>query len=279
MLAAEAIARSVHYVTTVGLAGLCACPVVLRIRLGFADLERILAATAAVSWCALLLFTLLIWSDGSWPALADPTTWQALVDTSFGRIWCGRFIVLLACVILALYPVDELRFVQIGLAELACISIALTSHAAADPRWVGPLHLGIDAVHLLSATLWPGGLLFLLQLLQPGRLSSVELPRVVSRFSTMSLIAAGVVLATGIFNAVLTVDHWDLREPYFRTLGFKLALVVALLFVGSINLWRHRPALWRAPSDGERDRIRGAIRILVAWECFLAVLVFVAVGI
>jgi len=280
MLVAETIVRSIHYVSTVGLAALCVCPLVLRVgpELGFAHLERILAGTAALSWCAFLLFTLLMWNDGSWLALADPATWQALADTSFGRIWCGRFILLLACVILPIRPIVPFRLLQVGLAELTCISIAATGHAAADARWVGPLHLGIDAVHLLSATFWPGGLLFLLPLLLPGHLLSFELPRIVSRFSTMSLIAAGVLLVTGILNTLLTVDHWDLQEPYLRALTAKLGLVAALLFVGSINLLRHRPALSRATSDGERDRVRSVIRKLVTWECALALMVFVATG-
>ncbi|MBV8586436.1 MAG: CopD family protein [Verrucomicrobia bacterium] len=280
MLVAEAIVRSIHYVSTVGLAALCACPAILQVRrqLGFAQLERILAAIAAASWCVLLLFTLLVWNEGNWESLTDPTTWQTLVATSFGRIWCARFILLLACVILSIHPTGRLSSVQIGLAELACVSIAATGHAAADPRWVGPLHLGNDALHLFSATFWPGGLLLLFQLLRPGRLSSLELPRVISRFSTMSLIAAGVLVATGICNALLTVEHWDLRESYLRTLAIKVALVVMLLFVGSINLLQRRPALARAPSDSERDRLRAAIRNLVSWECALALMVFVATG-
>jgi putative copper export protein len=215
MLVAQAFVRSIHYISIVGLAALCVGPVVLRLgpRLGFARLERILAGVAAISWCALLVFTVLGWNDGNWQSLADPGTWRALLETSYGRTWCERFALLVACIFLC--PIAKLGWMRVGLAELACVSMAITGHASADPRGIGSLHIGIDAVHLFSVTLWPGGLLFLFFLLLPDRIPIFELPRVVSRFSTMSLIAAGALLVTGIGNVALTVEHWDLGEAIF----------------------------------------------------------------
>jgi hypothetical protein len=61
-------------------------------------------------------------------------------------------------------------------------------------------------------------------------------------------------------------------------LAVKLVVVAALMSVGSVNLLRHRPALAHVTNDLTRDQGRNAIRQLVAWECLLAVLVFVATG-
>jgi copper resistance protein D len=278
VLVAHAIVRSIHYVSIVGLAALCACPVVLRLapERGFARYERILAVAALLSWCALLGLTVVGWNDGNWLSLADPATWEVLVDTSFGQIWCWRFILLVACVVVC--PGSHLTMLRIGLAELACVSIALAGHAGADPHPIGALHVGIDAVHLLSASFWPGGLLYLFLVLRPGRKPLRQLPQLVSRFSTMSLIAAGVLLASGSGNTILGVEHWDFGGLYLRTLGIKLVLVAALMSIGSTNLLRYRPALVHVIDDADRDQVRGTIRKLVAWECALALLVFVAVG-
>jgi copper transport protein len=164
----------------------------------------------------------------------DTTLLQQTLATPFGAAMAWR---------LALYGVlgmlawrlpkilGELAgwLVPAGVVGIA-VTIAASGHAAA----AGPIDLGIDALHALTAGLWVGGLAALVAL---GR--SVE-PRALHRFSTLAMASVLTLIATGTLNSLRELDDveqlWQTR--YGLTLLVKLTLVAGTLAAAAAS--RHR---------------------------------------
>ena len=121
--------------------------------------------------------------------------------------------------------------VPAGIAATA-VTIAAAGHGAAS----GPIGLGIDALHALTAGLWVGGLIALAAL---GR--SVE-PRALQQFSTLAMASVLILVGTGTLNSLrhLTAleELWQTR--YGLTLVIKLILVAATLAAAAVSRWRLR---------------------------------------
>jgi putative copper export protein len=123
----------------------------------------------------------------------------------------------------------------------------------------------------MAASLWMGGLLgFPILLTGPlramPRFARAELlGRSVRRFSKVATIAVMVLVATGLYAALLHVPSLSalVSTPYGRVLSMKLALLVFLLALGAQNL---------------RLRGRGPFGRLVSAELVLAIGIFVATG-
>ena len=81
---------------------------------------------------------------------------------------------------------------------LAIVALAASGHAAAvDPRWLG---IGADAIHLLSAGLWAGGVLALATLHPPDGWREPEGRALLSRFTPVALVAFSVTVAAGVIR-------------------------------------------------------------------------------
>jgi copper transport protein len=121
--------------------------------------------------------------------------------------------------------------VPAGIAATA-VTIAAAGHGAAS----GPIGLGIDALHALTAGLWVGGLFALAAL---GR--SVE-PRALQQFSTLAVASVLILVGTGTLNSLrhLTAveELWQTR--YGLTLMIKLILVAATLAAAAVSRLRLR---------------------------------------
>jgi putative copper export protein/mono/diheme cytochrome c family protein len=123
------------------------------------------------------------------------------------------------------------------------LPFSMISHAGAEPAGQATA-VAFDYVHLLGASLWAGGLLFLVVSLAPtvrdltaaGR--RVVLGRALPRFSLLALIAWGVMGFTGLYSAWLQVGNIPALTgtPYGQTLILKLILIVPLLALGAFNL-------------------------------------------
>jgi putative copper export protein/mono/diheme cytochrome c family protein len=133
------------------------------------------------------------------------------------------------------------------LALLASAALALPysmiSHAGAEPSGRATA-VAFDFAHLLGASIWAGGLLFLVATLPPtlrdltaaGR--RVILGRALPRFSLLALVAWGVMALTGFYSSWLQVGNLAALTdtPYGQTLILKLILIVPLLILGAFNL-------------------------------------------
>jgi copper transport protein len=167
------------------------------------------------------------------------------------------------------------------LAALAVLSIpGATGHAGqTSPRG---LSLAADWLHLISGSLWLGGLVGLLVLwfTLPARGRVAGLSAVVPRFSNLALASVIVLLVTGV---VATVDHmpaldalWD--TSYGVAILVKIGILAAAVVVASGNLLRTKPRLIAArtdaklgpPAAGLLRRLVGTETVLVAGAVFVA---------
>ena len=151
----------------------------------------------------------------------------ALLGAAWWWPWKRRAATLLVLVVGAVLP----------------IPFSMISHAAAEPAGQATA-VAFDYAHLLGASLWGGGILFLVATLVPtlGGLTAagrrVVLGRAIPRFSVLALIAWGVMALTGFYSAWLQVGNLPALTgtPYGQTLILKLILVVSLLLLGAFNL-------------------------------------------
>jgi putative copper export protein len=106
-------------------------------------------------------------------------------------------------------------------------TIAASGHAGAS----GPIDLGIDALHALTAGLWVGGLAALVALGQ-----SVE-PRALHKFSTLAMASVLTRIVTGTLNSLRELDAVEQlwQTSYGLTLLIKLTLVAGTLAAAAVS--------------------------------------------
>lgn len=132
------------------------------------------------------------------------------------------------------------RWAAFGLAPLAA-GLAMTWAAvghASDSGSQTPLTMTADAVHVLAASLWLGGLVAVLAMLwrRPATAApETEVVATVERFSRMAVWCVTVLAATGLYQACLRVGTFAaiLTTEYGRLLLAKVTLVAAVLTVAS----------------------------------------------
>jgi copper transport protein len=110
------------------------------------------------------------------------------------------------------------------------VGIALTM-AAAGHGATGPLDFGVDALHVLTAGLWVGGLIALVVV---GR--TVQ-PRALQKFSTLVMVSVLTLITTGTLNALQRLNSIGqlLLTNYGLTLMLKLLLVAGTLAAAAVS--------------------------------------------
>ena len=234
---------------------------------------RLLAGRNPRVWLAggagVAIVSALLWLDaasatmsGTWEGARDPQILKTiLIKTAFGRLWRWRLV--LAVILLgtllwqgALVKRGRCLFVVI-LAGLLAASLAGTGHAVMLTRAPGGLLVTAQALHLLAAGAWLGGLLPLAWGLWHGARETNmtkrdDLALVLLRFSTLGTLVVGIVAATGIVSAVLIVrdPHLVIAVPYGRVLITKICVFLLMTGVAADNRWRLSAAI--------RDRTRAS---------------------
>jgi copper transport protein len=121
----------------------------------------------------------------------------------------------------------------------ALVMLAASGHAAGvDPAWYG---IGLDAVHLLAAGLWAGGIAALAMLRPPGGWRSTEARVLLARFTPIALGAFAATVVAGGLEAITQLGSIQalFGTAYGRVLLVKMALV-ALMLPLSAMAWRLR---------------------------------------
>jgi copper transport protein len=117
------------------------------------------------------------------------------------------------------------------------VMLAAAGHAAGvRPAWLG---IGLDAVHLLAAGLWAGGIGALAMLRPPGGWRSSEARRLLGRFTPVALAAFGATVVAGGLEAIEQLGSFQalFGTDYGRVLIAKMALVACMLPL-SLMAWR-----------------------------------------
>ncbi len=119
----------------------------------------------------------------------------------------------------------------------ALVMLAASGHAAGvAPAWYG---IGLDAVHLLAAGLWAGGIAALAVLRPPGGWRSSHGRSLLARFTPVALGAFAVTVVAGGLEAITQLGSIQalFGTAYGRVLLVKMALV-ALMLPLSAMAWR-----------------------------------------
>ncbi|HKO70011.1 MAG TPA: copper homeostasis membrane protein CopD [Bradyrhizobium sp.] len=179
-------------------------------------------------------------------AMSSSLLLTVLQQTQFGQVCEIRLLlsaVLAACLAYHRFGLVDRLALGAGLGLAA--AIAWTGHAGSTPGELGNLHLTADALHLLAASAWIGGLVPLVLLLAAaGGDRAFAWPSLTrnatKRFSTLGVVGVATLAATGIINAWILVGsfHALLSTGYGRLLTLKLGLVgIMLVFAASNRFW------------------------------------------
>ncbi|MDQ2915334.1 MAG: copper resistance protein CopC/CopD [Chloroflexota bacterium] len=139
------------------------------------------------------------------------------------------------------------RIIALAAGIAAAMTATLVSHATA----LGSLKsMALDFVHVLSVSVWTGGVVALLWCVLLARRDQTAedaraLGATVWRFSVAALVATGLLITAGVLQAfdrlVLINDLYE--TPYGIALAVKIVLVLVALAIGAFNLLRWGPRL------------------------------------
>ncbi len=231
--------------------------------------------------------------------VASSTVRSGMLDDRFGQVWAARLILLglMALVLVALgrragsapesgetataLPTPLLAaggLLSVGL----LVTPGLAGHAATED--LVPLAMAADVLHLVSVSLWLGGLALLTAAVLPRRVPG-ELAVVVPKFSRMAFAAVITILVTGSFQGWRQVRSTAAltETTYGRLLIIKVVLFA--LMVGLAGLSRRLvQARYRMPAarlsfgpgaataDPDDETVAG-LRRTVGAETVIAVIV------
>jgi putative copper resistance protein D len=284
MLTALALCRLLHFGATMALFGASAFVLALapaglaRDLTGairrLAAVAIVVAAVTALAWLALEAGSM---GEG-WSDVVNPDRLAAvLTDTAFGEVWRWRLgLIVFLLVALALGRHDRWAFIAPASALLLA-SLGLAGHAIMQSGPVGALHRANDALHLLTAGAWAGGLVpFVLCLNRFGD-SALQHEALLAtrRYSAIGHFIVTIVVLTGLVNVALTlhVPPIPFASPYQTLLAAKILLVLAMIAAALFNRYVLVPRL----KDGT-GRAVAALKIDSIAEIALAIVVVALVS-
>ena len=201
-------------------------------------------------------------SGGDLTSAISPTLLVGLATSGrFGIYWMMREVVILLAIILALYMILQqqrsrisrtvLPIANLVLASALLIAISMSGHAAAVNPNIVSYAIVIDWLHLLAASLWVGGMMYIATNYLPvlRRLHMTQQARslvtVLPYFSPLAIAGVLIMAVTGPFNAAFHLTSWQqfLSTAYGRALLIKIALIGGLLVTSAIHVGILRPRL------------------------------------
>ena len=255
------------------------------------------AQTLKVAWIGLAVTALsgVIWlllqavSMSGLPlreSMSARVLWTVADQTQFGLVMQIRS--LLAIVLVGCLAVPRRSWTEwLGLAAALGLSaaIAWTGHAASTLGPIGNLHVAADALHLVAAAAWIGGLVPLVLLLAAARRQPVlacasQAREATRRFSTLGIVSVVTLAASGIINAWILVGSVRalLITEYGRLLMLKLGLFAIMLVFAAANRFRLTPRLVASTSTGPQLAVLRQLTRNSTIEIGLGLAIFAIVG-
>lgn len=278
MFAVLAGARFAHFAAIALLFGLAAFPFyAIDEQQAPPRLARWLDAGAVLALVTGVLELLAIAANmgGGLGSAFDPQVLSAAVtDTDIGRVWVARLALAALVVLVRVFRRPAKDVVLLGLSGLLLASVALTGHSAMPGGVLGAAHQAADAVHLLAAGWWIGGLLALA--LSIGAMGD-QASGVLQRFSGIGYWAVAAIVGTGVFKSwVLIATPAALASTaYGQVLLAKVALFLCMGVLALSNRVWITPALVRG---GDQQRWLVRLRVQVAVELAIGLAVLAVVG-
>jgi putative copper resistance protein D len=211
------------------------------------------AAVSGAIWLVLLAGDIYaapiaeVWRDGG--------VWTVATRTRFGQVSLARLAA--AALLAASLPVLISTAARgpwsagaVVLAIIVLIGPAWTGHAGATPGVAGEFPLAADALHLLAAGAWLGGLPPLAMLLAAAwrrkELRWAAMTAIaVRRFSLLGVIGVSTLLASGIVNSWYEVGTLNdlFATSYGQLVLIKIVLFAAMVALASVNRFYLTPRL------------------------------------
>ena len=293
------VARFLHYLATTALAGISLFPLY-----AYAGAEPDVLGRWRQRWlfwtAVAVLFSGLCWfafaaanMSGSMTDLVDAeTTWAVVHDTDFGTVWTLRMLLAVLTVGVAAWGLrskvaaHHQNWMTPLLAAILLASLAGTGHAQIEEGWVGVMHVVADAVHLLAAGAWLGGLIPLALILHRYlgtdlNVGSKDIDRILIRFSGMGYLAVAALIGSGLVNGWFLVGSLSglLNTPYGQILLGKLALFGGMLALALANRFWLVPSMGKIRADAAEGSARSSARLrnhvlgeqVLGWMVLLAV--------
>lgn len=189
-----------------------------------------------------------------------------VVETGFGQVWVARALLGLALAALAVLSVRSRSDRSLPLLVLAA-AIAVTPALSGHARVEGSLAILSDAVHVVAAGVWVGGLAFLvLVLVEAGgdrwSLASSAVPR----YSMLAVASVVALVGSGVLNGFLEVRSWHAlwETSYGQLLLVKVGLLLPLLALGAFNNRVSVPRLKAAASSQARRPFARTVALEIA---------------
>ena len=191
-------------------------------------------------------------------AITDDTSlgvvWMVIRLTAFGTLWSLRLVLAVFVVTLALLPVWRwTAWIELVALTILLASLAGTGHALTG----GAFHIIADALHLLAAGAWIGGLLPLGFALAEQE----DVAPILVRFSGIGLIAVAVLLASGLVNGWFLVGTPQalLTTSYGHILLIKLVLFGLMLVLAVRNRFVLMPRMANDDSKAHSSLLRAVV--------------------
>jgi len=268
-------------------------PKVLSIQ-GNADLVSMLVNWSAVRWAGTERFLAILLPSGtivstiaimanassSWASAFSPSFIRDFVFGSpFGIATLVKTTVSL--VVVGAILTHSARNIALGGGLFFLALVAFTGHArAVDQPLLLPIVL--DWIHLVAASAWLGGIIFIVKGLLQGGDKNKKLPiawpqfiRILDGFSPIALISVGLLFATGFYNSITRLSSpGDLLSSGFGlVLTVKIIAVAVMIILGYLNVFVTRPRLKLLPEKqpGNLNPQSLILRRLLAWEPIIGV--------
>jgi copper transport protein len=179
----------------------------------------------------------------------------------FGTYWTVREIVIVLALLVAIYTFlakkrseiinSAIAWINLLLALGLLIAMTLSGHAAATNNNILVFAVLVDWLHLLAASLWVGGMMYIATTYLPTlrgcslQERTASLLSVLPRYSPLAITGVIIMAVSGPFNATIHMSSWEqlFSTAYGRALVVKVLLVGALLITSAIHVRIFRPRL------------------------------------
>ena len=257
---------------------LCA-PNGLRAALG-PNASRVVAAAGVAAFLSAILWLLAETAAmaDDWRAAFDrETIAEVLTDTEFGRVWIARLVLAGALAILVV-AVPGRWAATAFLSGVVLASLALVGHAAMRSGAWGAFQRTNDAIHLMSAGAWIGGLFGFIGSLGAYRDERLRRDAVgaMTRFSFTGQFVVAAIIVSGAVNIALVSGRAPIppTTPYRALLCAKITLVTLMIALAATNRFVLAPKLATHPNALARLRATATAEVALGTAVVALVSVF-----
>ena len=198
------------------------------------------------------------------PFSADPKfgqqLWFFVTSIALGQAWMWTIGLAAIVTVLCIAVTNQTALFFVGLVAMgSLVPMALQGHAAGISGHAAAItSLGL---HLVFVSVWFGGVVSLVLLRK--HIAAVRLTAIVSRYSTLAIIAFIVVAVSGVANAAIRLGGWDalFTSGYGQLVLLK---VVGMLALGFFGFAQRGYLLRRMATDAARSAFRSFTFCLMA---------------